>query len=343
MKFLKPFFFLLLISLFIQCEKNSDENDLNTDNIELESLDNLDNITANKGTGISVSDLNNLKYHQIVFKGSHNSYERNESIGEQLTRYVKSDGKTSENGNCMGVELDIWRHTSSFTPNGDISDNFWTVNHTSGLFGDKLSKYLNELKQWHDGSPDHYPIMVKLDIKSTGGGFQNFHDQIDTYLKRYLGENLIFKPNTLFTNPNVDLATNVSQYGWPSINEMRGKYIFVLTGNESWGETYAGINLRDSRLCFTMKEMPADREDVYPPNGGNKVFFNFHIYNSNKDKWTKSIPRFASKNYISRVYIANSQDNFDNSIGAKVSCISTDKVNNHGWAIVTDNHKFDKK
>ncbi len=279
----------------------------------------------------------NAPYNKITFKGSHNSYERRESISKQLTHY-KKNGETSYNGNCMALEFDIWRHTKPIR-NERVDSGLWTVNHFVNT-GPQLSRYLQELMDWHNKTPNHHPIMVKLDVKSNNGGYQNFHDQIDVYLKNYFNQNLIYKPRSLFKNNGISLVENVQNYGWPSVNELKGKFIFVLTGNQDWGDKYSKTNLRTQRLCFSMKNMAADRTNVYPPSSGNIAFFNFHIFSRNTDKWTKVISRFANKKLITRVYTANSDKNFRNSINAKVNCVSTDKIRNHKWALVNPNGKF---
>lgn len=171
----------------------------------------------------------NARYNKITFKGSHNSYERRESITQQLTHY-KKNGKTSYNGNCMALEFDIWRHTKPIR-NGRVDSGLWTVNHLVNT-GPKLSRYLNELMDWHNRTPNHHPIMIKLDVKSKNGGYQNFHDQIDVYLKNHFNQNLIYKPKNLFKNNQISLVENIQRSDWPTVNELRGKFIFVLTGNQ---------------------------------------------------------------------------------------------------------------
>ncbi|WP_010521810.1 Ca2+-dependent phosphoinositide-specific phospholipase C [Aquimarina agarivorans] len=349
MKQLKLVGLFSIVFMFFQCEKEA----ITDKNEQVNSVQQIDDDLFSKtdlipepsvelnehfNLGAKIGPANkNVPYNKISFKGSHNSYERRESIAQQLTHY-KKNGKTSYNGNCMGLEFDIWRHTKPIK-NGRVDAGLWTVNHLTNT-GPKFSRYLSELLDWHNITPNHHPVMVKLDVKSKNGGYQNFHDQIDVYLKNYFNESLVYKPREMFVNNRVSLVENISAYGWPSVNKLRGKFIFVLTGNSGWGTRYSKTNLRSQRLCFTMKEMPADRTDVFPPTKGNIAIFNFHIFSKNTNKWKQVIPRFAAKKMLTRVYIANSSKNFSNSIMAKVNCISTDKINNHKWAVVNENGKF---
>lgn len=272
------------------------------------------------------------RYHEITFKASHNSYERNESIGEQLT----FNASQPYNDGCLGLEFDIWRNSSSFTPNVSIDEDYFKVKHYSWDPSKTLAHHLQKVKAWHNQNPNHLPVLITIDIKSSGGGYSSFHDEIDTYIKVHFDENLLFKPNQLIANGQ-SLAASVATHGWPLISSMRGKFIFCLSGNEDWKSTYANTNL-SQRLCFSDEN--TDVADSTPPTSGNIVFFNFHIYNSSRDKWMTSIPQYCKKNMITRVYIANSEDNFNNSIKAKVSAIATDKIRNHSWAKVSDNNPY---
>lgn len=273
-----------------------------------------------------------VSYDKITFKASHNSYERNESIRDQLT-FRRSQ---PYNSGCMGLEFDIHRNSYPYTPGRSISENYFTVAHNRPATT-PLADYLDQVKKWHYSQPHHPPVLITLDIKSTGGGYSGFHNEIDTYLKVHFGENLIFKPGKLFKNGSYTLCQNVITYGWPRIDDwsMKGKFIFCLSGNKSWKATYAATNLRQ-RLCFSDKDLKADDIKVRPPTRGNFVFFNFHIYSHTRQTWMSTIPRFADKKLITRAYIANSSSNWRDCIAAKVSAIATDKIRNHSWAKVSN-------
>ncbi|MBK8493312.1 MAG: hypothetical protein IPL49_21140 [Saprospirales bacterium] len=145
-----------------------------------------------------------IVYDQIIFKASHNSYDRDESIAEQLTFHPSSP----HNGGCMALEFDIWRHSSPFIRDQRISDNYFMVSHT-GTGGSTLANYLRQIKSWHHRTPNHPVILITIDIKSKEGGYSNFHDEIDTYLKCHFDQNLIFSPNRLIKDHSLSLCENV--------------------------------------------------------------------------------------------------------------------------------------
>lgn len=114
--------------------------------------------------------LRNLRYNQIQYKGSHNSYERNESpvqqLGYSFPRY---------NDNCMALEFDLWRNTPSNSYNEtNVPENLWVIAHIShpGRNGRSLGSHLYHIKRWSDRNPNHWPVMIKLDIKSGNGGIK---------------------------------------------------------------------------------------------------------------------------------------------------------------------------
>lgn len=289
-------------------------------------------------SGAEAPDSAFLRYHQITFKASHNSYERDETIAEQLT----FNPSQPYNDGCLGIEFDIHRHSSRYVPYRAINPLYFTVHHDKGNKGGTLAHHLDEVKAWHDLNPNHPPVLITIDIKSENGGYDNFHFEIDTYLKMYFEESLIFKPSQLLYNPSLSLAQNVIATGWPKISDssMRGKFIICLSGNPSWKTLYGNSGV-SHRYCFSDQDRDDNKvlgDDNYvgPPSSGNFVFFNFNVHHGNRDKWLEAIPLYYLSNFITRAWLVNSKENFNNCIRAKVSAIATDKIRNHTWAKVSD-------
>lgn len=287
-----------------------------------------------------------LTFGNITFKASHNSYQRNESIAQQLA----FNPKVPYNGACMSVEFDIWRKSSDFDPYQSIDENFFRVFHTAPHINPPLGKtlkyYLKELNQFHLINPMHDVVLVMLDIKSNGGGYDNFHDQIDTYIKCHFDESLIFKPKDL-VDENIlssdSLCSIIAANGWPSLKKMKGKFLFCLSGNAIWKSEYTKYDLLTHRFCFSDVDKADNDPNFTVPDIGNAVFFNFHIFQSNRRIWMKLIPAFAKHNFITRAYEVNSQENWNCCIEAKVSALATNKINHHQWAKVADDAPYIKK
>ncbi len=283
--------------------------------------------------------MSDLTYDQITFKASHNSYDSVTPISKQL----EFDPAKPYNLGCMSLELDIWRHSSSFTPGEQIDEGYFKVGHTGG--GSKtMSSHLQDLRNWHNNNPNHYAILITVEIKSTGGGYNNFHDEIDTYLKCYFDEELIFKPNQLIQDSSLSLCENVIKYGWPKLShpKLQGKFIFCLAGGGDWKSEYANTNL-PQRYCFSDRNEDNDNENLQPPDKGNIVFFNVNIFDKHNGIWVNTLPRFAEKKLIVRAWLANSEKNWNNCIRANVSAIATDEIQGRDWCKVDDNNPFRKK
>lgn len=270
-------------------------------------------------------------YGQVTFKASHNAYDRDEHLAEQLTFMINEPWQ----GGCLALEFDIWRHTSAYSYKKEIKKEYFTVSHTTP--GSKpFSDWLNDLLRWHELDKEHLPVLVTIDIKSSRGGYDNFHEALDTYLMAYFNADLLFKPMDLGFKE--DLCGSIINYGWPAFRgeKLKGKFIFCLSGNKEWKSEYANYNLLTERYCFS--DLDTDDESE-PPENGNFVFFNFHIYDKNKGKWGLTIPKYSQKQLITRAYVANSETNWQNSISATFSAIATDKIKNHSWASVDNNGK----
>lgn len=279
---------------------------------------------------------NTTTYDQLIFKASHNSYDRKESLDQQLTFYPNDPSKCG----CLGIELDIWRHTSAYVPYESMDKGFFTVAHiTPG--STTLASYFDQILKWNKANPGHYPVLVTIDIKSSGGGFDHFDVEIDTYLKLYFGEALIFKPNNLLYDESLSLCENVVNQGWPTIDseEMKGKFIFCLSGNKDWKAEYARTNL-PIRYCFSDEDKSDSDPKVTPPTTGNIVFFNFGISNSNRGVWMNTIPLFAPKHLITRTYVSNDETIWNNCIKANVSAIATNKISDYSWCKVSNTSPY---
>lgn len=283
--------------------------------------------------------MSDVTFDQITFKASHNSYDRDETLIQQLT----FNPSKPYNCGCMGIELDIWRHSSAYVPYESIPAGYFTVAHdTPG--NTTLSSYFDQVLSWHSSNPNHDAVLITLDIKSSQGGYDNFQDEIDTYLKCWFGEDLIFKPNKLMKNPALSLCANVVQTGWPLLSspDLKGKFIFCLSGNADWKAQYAHTNL-DQRYCFSDRNESDSDSSLEPPTSGDIVFFNIHIYDSNSKTWMKTIPPFSASHLIVRTYVSNSETNWNNCITAKVSAIATDKVSDYKWCKVSDISEYKVK
>ncbi|QSB25399.1 Ca2+-dependent phosphoinositide-specific phospholipase C [Flavobacterium sp. CLA17] len=262
-------------------------------------------------------------FYKIQMKGSHNSYdEKKPSIVQQLT----FNPVYPANNGCLCLEFDIWRHSSDYTPYEKIKDNYFTVSHaTPGKT--KLKKYLDDMIEWHNLHPNHLPVVVYLDIKSSGGGYKRFHEEIDTYLQLYFGDDKIYNPGILMPDKRAGLYDNVRVYGWKKISTMTGKFLFCLSGNPGWKTTYSNTDPIERR-CFS--DCDVNGKSV-PGDIPNIVVLNIKA----GEAMNQTFDSFSGSRLI-RVYGAEKKNEWEVLKTLGYTIISTDKVNGTDWAKMSD-------
>src|SRR5215471_3022247 len=94
-----------------------------------------------------------LRYNDVSMKGAHNSYQRDETLIEQ----IKWNASNPAEAGCRAVELDISQSDNGLE---------WSVGHDSSYHTDyrQLSQFLAELRAWGVNTPGHDPITVHLDL-----------------------------------------------------------------------------------------------------------------------------------------------------------------------------------
>jgi hypothetical protein len=162
------------------------------------------------------------RYDQVIQKGSHNSYERQESLFDQLAF-----------NRVRALELDL--HVSLGLDNAPAGD--WYVYHShlgdaSASHCEKLSQCLAWINTYHRAEPNHEPITIWFEMKD---GF-NFVDhgpiELDAQLRATFGDAAIFAPRDLLANCS---EQRWRRCPWPSLDQMAGKLIFVIpdTGDDN--------------------------------------------------------------------------------------------------------------
>ena len=266
----------------------------------------------------------NLGYDQLAFKASHNSYQRDEDLLEQL----QWNDSQRYDGGCRGVELDITRHSDD---SGGASESYFQVSHSKGGEGTTLASYLALLKTFHSADLVHDPIFVTLDIKSEEGSKSKFPGEIDTYLRTWFDEAWIFTPGEIMAEGQ-DLAEAVRKKGWPFLSDVKGKFFFCLSGNNDWKSHYSKTSPED-RLCFA----DFDVDDTTEPGSVTstyRVVANVHLYSDNYDNWKKLIPSLRARRLLVRGYLLNASGIWGQAQKSGVNVLATDKVSDHEWALV---------
>ena len=164
-----------------------------------------------------------------------------------LIPYDRVALKASHNG-CRGLELDITRHSDS---SAGTNLSYFQISHQKGGSGPPLGAYLGYLLSFHANHSKHDPVFVTLDVKSESGSRFKFPKEIDSYLREWFDASLIWTPGDMRarSRSSADLCATVARTGWPRVGELRGKFLFCVSGNEKWKSNYADDNPKQ-RLCF---------------------------------------------------------------------------------------------
>jgi hypothetical protein len=267
-----------------------------------------------------MSDVYSLPYNQVSFKASHNSYDRDETLVQQLAW----DPAKPWQGGCRGLELDI---------NQSSSGNQWSVGHVGGYSSKErqLSQFLNELRVWSQSNPGHDVVTLYLDLKNVHDGFASGLDQ---YVSQYLGRPIYRPVDLMGRQSSVPEGARVN--GWPALSQLRERFLVVLSGDKAAKAAYAADDPR-ARLCFADKDCGASEV----PSSTDRVFFNYHLYSADKKKWTPVFQGQATNPAsIIRGYVLNGEDLWNDAVSAGCNVPATDKVRNHDWARVSSSAPF---
>ena len=210
--------------------------------------------------------VHGLRYNEVRFKASHNSYAKKISLEEQLTF---NRDKPAERG-FRGVEIDVHQDTKGCT---------WCVRHLVGPCAtihrnrkkggpakpDCLGNWLGELKRWSDKHRDHDVVTVTLDLKKVVRP-ESFPKDFDAVVEGSgLDRSRLFTPMQLKDQ-------------WPTLGELRGRFILCLSGLEDIKSEYSRGS---DRLCFADLSLgPGLRR----PAGDGRVFLNYNWRDYEKDR-----------------------------------------------------------
>ena len=262
-------------------------------------------------------------YQSVKFKASHNSYERDERPVTVQLAWTRREGHRHQGG-CRGLEIDLRESPNLFA---------WSVHHDEyqGRADAQFTEYLRHLRAWSVFEGRHDVITIILDLKARARDRRQFPRWLDATIDEFLGRERVFTPAEL-QGEATSLVSGAMANGWPSLEELRGRFILVLSGDEQTKASYARSSR--GRLCFADQRL---RESDQLPSvaSGNRVFFNL---NATEDwSWGDRLQWFAQQpGFVTRAYVANSAELWNRLLAADVNMLTTDKVRNHPWARVGD-------
>ena len=110
-----------------------------------------------------------------------------------------------------------------------------------------FSEALSEIQEWSDNHPDHIPVIVTMNLKDEiidRPGFQTplpFNptalDSVDNEILSVLRWDKLIHPDLVRSSYN-SLEEAVTQNGWPLLNDVKGKLLFVLDAGDNINDLY---------------------------------------------------------------------------------------------------------
>ena len=208
------------------------------------------------------------RYNHVAYKATHNSYWVNrdnvveagtpDGAEQRILDQLLFEGVRS-------IELDVHRddpHPGNFS--------VYHTNLTSNSICSQLSDCLKQLATFHHALPLHDPVTIHLELKETGWGgpFDDTHSpaDLDALLEKYL-PGMIYKPKDLIADNGCPAGTGklrdcLKTGAWPTVEALRGKFIFTIIGN--WN----GVVGDASSLCGPHSVNNADAWVAYANKAG---------------------------------------------------------------------------
>ncbi|MCG8451889.1 MAG: phosphatidylinositol-specific phospholipase C1-like protein [Spirochaetales bacterium] len=266
----------------------------------------------------------NTPFNEIKFIATHNSHKKlpsklalaflhlhQKNIAKQLS-YQHENLWNQLNSGIRSFELDIRHYSRKILVNHvPLVDN----RTTSPLF-----KYaLEEIFIWSKQHPNHFPITVLLELKNDYRILAPFSKPVNLRMLELIEDNIlevfptqnIFKPDDLRIH-GMTLEQSIKKHGWPSLQEMKGKVIFLLHKDPiliEYEKKYH--NLQDSYMFITKENM-----DEGSP---------FLLMNN---PYSKCIKKAVEQNYIIRTRadedLNNNKERHHKALASGAQIISTD-------------------
>lgn len=261
-------------------------------------------------------------YNELRQKSSHNSYQRDEALLDQLVYH-----------RLRSIELDIHNGKTGWSA---VSGN-WYVYHAStepGTTCHRLSDCLDELRAFHLANPNHEVVTVWVDLKDafeTG----RMPADLDTRITAHLPSAWLFKPSDVMAGCAGVSSLQAAVTGactWPAHTELRGRFIFVLTGGDLSSST-SNLNTYVSNGSTATSRVAFVAPDLTSSAGISSktyaVFFNIQA------PYASVANSVHLANFVARVWDVNDSSTWNAVQPLNVNHIATNKVSYHQdpWAV----------
>ncbi|MET0340782.1 MAG: Ca2+-dependent phosphoinositide-specific phospholipase C [Polyangiales bacterium] len=195
-----------------------------------------------------------IALNQLQLKGSHNSYHRAPRMSLSRTwRYSHAplEVQLAAQG-VRQIELDVrWARGELLVGHLPLVDGRTTCK--------RLTDCLTRVKKWSRAHPTHLPVFVLLEVKDdlAPAALDGRVDALDFAITRVFPRDMLITPSDVAGDAK-SLRDAVITRGWPSVEESRGKVMFVMFGPQRHKTAYvAGRPRLDDKVMFVAERSSA--------------------------------------------------------------------------------------
>jgi hypothetical protein len=203
--------------------------------------------------------LGPLTLDQLQVKGSHNSYHQAPRVAfSKGWRYSHLPlAKQLETQGVRQIELDV-RYSGGQVVVGHLP----VVDSRTSCR--TLKTCLQQLKTWSSEHPSHLPVFVFIEPKEhvSPSNLDGRLEVLDQTITSVFSRRELLLPEQVAGDAS-SLREGVQRHGWPSLDSVRGKVVFVLFGRENHTKAYAqGRPRLQGRVMFAAGK-PEDSYAVF--------------------------------------------------------------------------------
>lgn len=204
-----------------------------------------------------------LRFNRLQLRGSDNSYHRTPEFGEGIEEIDYDHRPFAEQLGEQGIRhIDL---DASIADNDPIDISVGRALIDRRTHCRVLGTCLARLAAWAAEHPDHAPVVVSIGPAHVGALDLVLH-HIEVRIDLEMGRERVFAPADL-RGDHATLSDALAADGWPTLAELRGRFIFVLTVRGQTRTLYregGGTLTPDTeRLMFTLGDSLEDDEGIF--------------------------------------------------------------------------------
>lgn len=276
---------------------------------------------------------------------SHNTYKKSVSKNflDILEADVTADYNRARKYHMRAIEIDIW-DLSSY-PLGQGRKKNWYVRHeplseNENNFGDgDFGTCLTLLFDWHCRHPNHELLTVFIDKKEAWGDTKNGRspENLDELILQKIGTRNIYKPSDLLGKYG-SLRQAAQAKNWPTLEEARNKFLFILTGGELFNHNKTQAEYikrrKDKAILFVCPDADEPSDITDTPNQFDSQTASWIVcHNLNRPKLVESLDEYAPitqiirhNNYLAHIWGRDDGNNsYMEAVAHKINYLGQDQ------------------